>query len=1123
MKMKRAQFLLAMLHCVLLPSLALAQISPEDLQKIEKALPAQATAKTKQPRKLLVFIRAEGYKHSSIPYAAKALELMGRQTGAFTSMQSEDMAVFAPETLRQFDAVLFVSTSALAFEDVALRQSLMNFVKGGKGVAGIHAATDNFYNWPEAADMMGGHFDGHPWQANGTWAVKIVDPSHPLTAAFHGKNFQISDEIYRIRPRSLRQNCRVLVALDMLDQTNRAAEGVRFGDRDLPISWVRNFGSGRVFYSSFGHNSSIYWNPAILQHFLDGIQFALGDLQVDTTPIPFEVESAFAAEELDRLFGKVAAYEYGQSREALVNLTEFLRLAAVSPRLQRQNEERLVQLLASGPSFTAKQFVCEQLSLYGSKESVPALAKMLHDSASSDMARFALERIPDPSVDKALRQALFKTAGRIRVGIINTLGQRGGAESVSDLSKLAEDSEPLTAAAAIAALGKMGGEKATQALARAQDKPASELQALAGDAYLNCADLFLQRGEKDRALAIYTQLHAPPFPEPIRYAAMRGLARARGGSVSEFILSQLQNSDAKTQMLAAQLVHEIPATESVAGILQLLPALPPAGQVQLLTSFAERKEAAVRQAAVVATESEHPEVRAAALKALGSSGDESTVLLLAKIAAGKSAEAAMARKSLYRLTGPNIDETIVASINAAAPAVQVELILAASQRHIGAATPVLLQTARSPELQVRLESLRALKTVAGDQYMSDLLDLLVNAQNPSERSELEDAVTAVARRAPVEHHNSKAVMTRLEKFPPGTNSEVRESLLQVLGRIGDQAALPVLIAALEDTAAEAKTAAIRALSEWPTSEPSSHLLAIAENSKQRTHQVLALRGFVRQLRFESDLPSAGTIKKYRHAMELAANANEQKMILGWLAEAKALGALQLASSYMKNPSLRSEAEVAAVKIAGVVSGGYPAETKAILQQVLQSAKNDTLAHTQQAHALIQQIERFEDFMTAWLVSGPYLDSEANLFEFAFPPEQPGQAGAKWQVMPASTVPAAPWLIQLDQVLGGDNRVAYLRNHVWSDKEQRVHMELGSDDGVKVWLNGELVHANNASRGTTPGDDVFEMTLRQGWNSLLLKIIQGTGSWGACARLRKLDGSKAEGVKVALFEQGNASN
>jgi len=1104
----------------LFSGLALAQISPEDLQKIEKAVPAQATVKPKQPRRLLVFTRAEGYKHSSIPFSAKALELLGQQTGAFTAVESAEMSAFAPENLQSFDAVLFASTTQLAFDDLTLRQSLMDFVKSGKGVIGLHAATDNFYNWPEAGDMMGGHFDGHPWNASGTWVIKITDPSHPLNAAFQNKNFQISDEIYRIRPRGLRQNARVLVALDMANQTNRAAPGVLFSDRDVPISWVSDFGKGRVFYSSFGHHHAIYWNPAILRHFLDGIQFALGDLPVNTTPLPCEVESTFAPGELETLFTQSAVYEYGQSREPLVNLNEYLRFSAVSPKLQQQNEKRLLQILTSRATRPGKQFICEQLSLWGSKQSAPVLKKMLYDSTTAEMARFALERLADPAAGQVLREALIKSSGNMRLGIINTLGQRRDIQSVAPLGKFVTAADPLTAAAAIKALGKIGGEEAAQILARSQNQTSGALQALAGDAYLNCADQLLAQGNKEKAAEIYKQLNLPQFTTPIRFAAMRGMARTRNGHVAEFILQSLKTADAATQNLAASLAHEIPLTESVAEIGALLPNLTPANQAQILMSFAERQDAEARQAAMTAAQSPHAEVREAAMQALGKIGDDNAVLLLAKIAAPKGEEAATARKSLYRLRGPAIDETIVKNLATTTPEVKVELILAASQRRIQAATPMLLQMARAPEPRVRLEAINALKIVADDRHLSEIVTLLMEVPNEGERNELEKTVIAVALKSPSVERRSEVVMARLKTLPSRTPSAVRESLLHVLGGIGDPAALPILLAALNDTAAAVKTAAILGLAEWPNAQPAPQLLAIAEKSKTPAHQVLALRGFVRLLRFESALPFETTIKKFQRAMELAVNLNEQKMILGWLAEVKAVGALELAVAQQKNEALRAEAEVAAVKIAGAVSGSHPAETQTLLQQLLQNAPNDTLPHWREARVLLQQIEKLGDYLTAWLVSEAYTSSDAGIFDSAFPPEPPEKSGVKWQVMPASADQTTPWLLRLDQVMGGENRAAYLRTEIWSDQVQRVKMELGSDDGVKVWLNGELVHANNASRGVNPGEDVFEIGLQQGKNSLLLKITQGAGGWGACARLRNLTGGKLNGVRAALPELMN---
>jgi type 1 glutamine amidotransferase len=277
--------------CASITGTSLADISaeglrnPNELEKIKDAVPAKATVTPKQPRKLLVFNLCKGYVHSSIPYCAKALEVMGKKTGAFEVVCSKDMSVFKPENLNQFDAVCFNNTTCLDFNEPELRKSLMDFVKGGKGIIGIHAATDNFYTWPEAAEMLGGQFAGHPWNHNGTWAFKIEDPCHPINAAFGGKDFKLSDEIYRIKPPNLRKNCHVLVSLDMTNQTNLTeAKGLRPTDKDVPVSWVRSYGKGRVFYCSFGHNHEIFWNPAVLQHYLAGIQFALGDLVVDTTP-----------------------------------------------------------------------------------------------------------------------------------------------------------------------------------------------------------------------------------------------------------------------------------------------------------------------------------------------------------------------------------------------------------------------------------------------------------------------------------------------------------------------------------------------------------------------------------------------------------------------------------------------------------------------------------------------------------------------------------------------------------------------------------------------------------------------------------------------------------------------
>jgi type 1 glutamine amidotransferase len=258
----------------------LQPVPDQELERIKAALPAAPTAQPKAKRRVLVFYRCDGFVHGSINRCNAALELMGDKTGAYETVVSKDMQVFDPGFLKDFDVVLFNNTTQLAFDDARHRAALMDFIRGGRGVCGIHAATDNFNNWPEAAEMMGGLFDGHPWGGGGTWAVQIEEPDHPINKAFGGQGFWVNDEIYKLKAPYSRERQRILLGLDMTKPENKPGRP----DGDNAIAWIRNFGDGRVFYCSLGHNNHIFWTPAILQHYLDGIQFALGDLPADATP-----------------------------------------------------------------------------------------------------------------------------------------------------------------------------------------------------------------------------------------------------------------------------------------------------------------------------------------------------------------------------------------------------------------------------------------------------------------------------------------------------------------------------------------------------------------------------------------------------------------------------------------------------------------------------------------------------------------------------------------------------------------------------------------------------------------------------------------------------------------------
>jgi len=593
------------------------------------------------------------------------------------------------------------------------------------------------------------------------------------------------------------------------------------------------------------------------------------------------------------------------------------------------------------------------------------------------------------------------------------------------------------------------------------------------------------------------------------------------------ILDELKRGDPETQAVVIAAVRDMPGEEITKALVKELPNLAPAAQVQLLSALGDRGDRAALPAVIAAAKAANQTVRIAALRALGQLGDANSVMLLAQIAAATSGdEQKAARESLYRLRGPDtqkvitvgmqsIDGAILAGIPQADPKTKVELITGVGERNIKAGVKILLETAKDPDRSVRLESLRVLKTIADKENLPALVEILLSLQSNSDRSDAEKTIAAVAHKIPDKNRQAGAVLTVLPSVKDVRN---RCSLLSALGKIADNTALPVLRTALSSQDAKEQDAAIRALSEWPTAEPISDLLKVAESSDNKVHRILALRGFVRLLGIESGRPAEETIEMYKKAMALAPDVSEKKRVLSGLAGTKSFAAMQMAASYLQDEALLQEAEFAVVKIAEAIHGSYPQECKDLLKKILQTSKNDSLR--EQAQEVINRLEQFDDYLTAWQVTGPYTKEQTDgpgLFDVAFAPEQPGAQGVVWRVMPAGTNADRPYLVELDRLFGTDNSAAYLRTKVWSDKEQKAQLEIGSDDGIKVWLNGQVVHANNATRGVNPGEDKVEVILKQGWNQLLLKVTQGGGEWAVCARLCKTDGSKLEGLKVQAVD------
>jgi hypothetical protein len=490
-------------------------------------------------------------------------------------------------------------------------------------------------------------------------------------------------------------------------------------------------------------------------------------------------------------------------------------------------------------------------------------------------------------------------------------------------------------------------------------------------------------------------------------------------------------------------------------------------------------------------------------------GDAAAVSLIVRTAAASGGAAKKeARRALYELYAAGVNDSLLALLPRAECNEKVELIKALVERRVATSVPLLLDAAGDRSITVRVEAAKAFRTLAGPELVPALVTLLERSRDDDVTPELELAVAAAARRAPDGVPRDDAVLAACQRI---TDRPVRTSLISVCGRIGAPSSLPMLRECLNVREPEIRLAAIRALAAWPTPEPCVDLWPLASAGGAAVERTLALRGFVRLLGLDSTRAPGETIRLYEEVMKVAPNLAERKALLSAVGETRSVGGLAMAARYLDDNDLHREAEAAILNIAEAVADTARREVVPQLKRLIISSSNQE--NRTKAESLLRKIERYDDYITSWDYAGPYQHEGARLLHEPFGPELPGAQLIRWTPFRSKTDLEKPWLLELDKIFIGEENLVYLRTNVWSPVEKRVRLEVGTDDGVKAWLNGKLVHVSSIVRTVAPGDDRVSVTLRGGWNEFMMKLEQGDGMWRACARVRAPDGGALEGIRV----------
>jgi len=610
---------------------------------------------------------------------------------------------------------------------------------------------------------------------------------------------------------------------------------------------------------------------------------------------------------IDDLLARVAKWNFDQNRDDLLAVSTAVAKAHGSVAQTRDIEKRFIAFLKSDASIAGKGFVCRELSLMGSEASVPVLSGMLAQPKTADIARFALERMPGPGVNQALRAALAKSTDKTRIGIINTLGWRRDAGSVAALRPLAMGADQPTASAALFALAAIADPRAVQALADAQGKVVEALRTTASEAYLKAADQLTAPA----ALPIYKKLYAASEPPMVRVGALTGIARSGGAQSVPVLMEALRGNDGRLQAVAVRAL----APGSSKQLLAEMPKLSDAAQVRILGVLAERGDVSALPAFTAALQGTNKRVRMAAIEEAWHVGNASTVPVLASIAAGgDAAEQTAARTSLARMPGQDVDQAIASGIAGGDLKVRLELIRAAGERGTTAAAPALLKMAHDPNDDVRRESLRALRDTASANEISGLVALVTTPAKADDRTEAVRSLAMALRRS-----NPSRINDLVSAYASAGNVEARTALMQVMGQSGNAQALPLLREALKSQDADLKRAGILALSDWPDDAPLSDLFETTRTATDPAHQVLALRGALKLIALPAAArPPRETVKLLAAAMSLAKQPEEKRSVLALLPNFPVREALDLAKASLDDKEVGEAAKVAVDRLARVV-------------------------------------------------------------------------------------------------------------------------------------------------------------------------------------------------------------
>ncbi|MEL7499378.1 MAG: HEAT repeat domain-containing protein [Planctomycetota bacterium] len=839
---------------------------------------------------------------------------------------------------------------------------------------------------------------------------------------------------------------------------------------------------------------------------------------------PVNADDQETLKELKSQLAKMADYQPGNDAEPLRKIESIVFRLPTDSAIRSDVEQALVTSLLSAKSNPSKSFLCEQLRVVGTAQAIPALAEQLTNPDVAFLARRALSRVNSPLVDQALYQSIERTEGKLKVGIINSLGDRRAEIATNKLIELTNDENDDVVIAAARALGRIGNAPAWDTLAQlAMQSPEGAIDPTIGNALLDCADQQLKIGDKNRAEAVYTLLMGKGAKQQFRVAGLQGLMKSCDGEANLLITAI---DDQQLSLQAIALAAEVRKDDVVVTrkLCDMLNDADQASTIVLIQALATRGDRFAAEPIGKLAQSENETIAVAAIHALGTVGTEASAAQLLTIMPQATRMGQAAQSSLTMIQGDRINHLIRVAMGNPDDTTAVTAVNVYANRNGSNSVARLMATLKSSRPPIRQASLKALGQVVAIDDLDGLFQLANgDLANQDVKWLSQSIASAVARLSTEREADSNKVQDVLFQAIDSLPASKKQTLIPALGKLASEKALGKTQSLLKEP--ECRRVVAATLATWPGTSVLPDLKALALNPQTEADvRLVVLEGCARIAREAMD--ENGPV--FFAMIQKLENANEQKMLIEAIGSgtAESTESLAMTLQFLEQPELNATAGLASLRICNRLRSNNESLAKEKLAEIITKVDNEDVQ--ERALEVLNDIDKFQDHILIWETVGPYTDpskrSGPEIFNVKFGPETDEQQ-VEWKPLEKGI---GDWRIDLEKTYGDfDFVVCYCRTRVWAAEETQAVLEMGADDGVAAWLNQKMVFDQYVS-GLSPRRIRVPVKLKKGWNELQLKIADHQGGWGFCCRIRKPDGSAQPGLKFEtaskptkrlLFETG----